>query len=91
MEGLGSAALAAMSAGVAVIASRAGGLPEAVADAGILVENQPEAFAAAIRRLLDNPELAREMGRGGRERVEKQFTIDIMVRQTEAAYAEVLR
>ena len=93
MEGLGSAALAAMSAGIAVIASNVGGLAEAVEHevTGLLVENRPESFAAAIRRLHDDPELATEMGRRGRERVEKQFTIDIMVRQTQAVYAEVLR
>ncbi len=93
MEGLGSAALAAMSAGVAVIASNVGGLAEAVEHerTGILVENRAEEFASAITRLHDHPELAREMGRRGRERVEKQFTIDIMVRQTQAAYAEALR
>ncbi len=93
MEGLGSAALAAMSAGVAVIASNVGGLAEAVEDerTGVLVENRAEAFASAITRLRDHPELAREMGRRGRVRVEKQFTIDIMVRQTQAAYAEALR
>jgi hypothetical protein len=93
MEGLGSAALAAMSAGVAVVASRVGGLPEAVEHehTGLLVDNRAEEFAAAINRLRRDPDLAREMGRRGRERVEKQFTIDIMVRQTQAAYAEVLR
>ncbi len=92
MEGLGSAALAAMSAGIAVIASSVGGLPEAVEQerTGILVDNRPEEFAAAINRLLRAPELAHEMGRRGRERVEKQFTIDIMVRQTQAAYAEAV-
>lgn len=93
MEGLGSAALAAMSAGIAVVASKVGGLPEAVEHerTGVLAGNRPEEFAAAIQRLRCDPDLAREMGRCGRERIEKQFTIDIMVRQTQAAYAEVLR
>jgi len=91
MEGLGSAALAAMAAGVPVVASKAGGLPEAVEHerTGLLVED--DNFGPAIRRLLDNPEDAAEMGRRGRERVEKNFTIDIMVQKTMAAYEEVLR
>lgn len=93
LEGLGSAALAAMSAGVPVVASRVGGLPEAVEhmQTGILVDNRPEEFAAAIQRLREDPELARAMGGRARERVEKQFTIDIMVRRTQAVYDEVLR
>lgn len=92
-EGLGSAALAAMSAGVPVIASAVGGLPEAIEPerAGVLVENRPEEFAAAIGRLLADPDLARQMGRRGRERVEKMFTIDRMVKETMAAYKEVLQ
>ncbi|HLH40888.1 MAG TPA: glycosyltransferase [Bryobacteraceae bacterium] len=92
-EGLGSAALAAMSAAVPVIASNIGGLAEAVEHerTGILAANRAEDFAAAIARLLREPQLAREMGRRGRERVERMFTIEEMVRRTVAAYNEVLR
>lgn len=92
-EGLGSAALAAMSASVPVIASSVGGLVEAVEHerTGILVHNRPEDFAFAIGRLLSHPDLAKEMGRRGRGRVEKMFTIDLMVEKTKAAYAEVLK
>ncbi|MBZ5601525.1 MAG: glycosyltransferase family 4 protein [Acidobacteriia bacterium] len=93
MEGLGSAALAAMSASLPVIASNVGGLCEAVAHerTGLLVPNRPEDFASSIQRLLRDPERAAEMGRLGRERVEAQFTIDHMVKNTLAAYEEVLR
>ena len=92
-EGLGSAALAAMSASVPVIASNVGGLAEVVENGrtGILVENRAEEFSQAIGRLLGDPGLAQEMGRRGRERVEKMFTIEHMVRGTIAAYEEVLR
>jgi glycosyltransferase involved in cell wall biosynthesis len=40
---------------------------------------------------LRNPELARQMGQAGRRRVEQLFTVDRMVRQTEAVYEELLR
>lgn len=92
-EGLGSAALAAMSAGVPVIASDVGGLSEAVERerTGILVENRPENFAAAMTRLVRDPDRAREMGLLGRERVEKEFGIERMVRNTVSAYEEVAR
>jgi hypothetical protein len=90
MEGLGSAALAAMAAGVPVVASKVGGLPEAVEHGrtGLLVDD--DNFAPAIRRLLDNPQEGAEMGRRGRERAEKNFTIDIMVQKTKVAYEEAL-
>jgi hypothetical protein len=92
MEGLGSAALAAMSASVPVVASSVGGLPEAVEHerTGILVKNRAADFALALSRLEQSPEIAKEMGRRGRERVEKNFTIDIMVQKTMSAYEEVL-
>ena len=60
-EGLGSAILMAMAAGVPVIASNVGGIPEIVRhrENGWLTENQPEPIAAAIRELLGDRPLAR--------------------------------
>jgi Glycosyl transferases group 1/Glycosyltransferase Family 4 len=91
-EGLGSAALLAMSAGVPVVASNVGGLPEAVhhGETGLLVPNDPAAIAAAIRRLVDNPDLARRMGAAGRRAVLANFTVDHMVRRTMEVYRQVL-
>jgi glycosyltransferase involved in cell wall biosynthesis len=91
MEGLGSAALAAQAAGVPVIASNVGGLAEAIEhdETGLLVSDGD--FAGPIKRLLDNPTEAADMGRRGRRRIEKHFTIDIMVEKTLAAYKEVLK
>ena len=91
IEGLGSAALAAMAAGVPVIASRAGGLPEAVEHGrtGLVVSDGE--LAGAVQRLLDDPATAAEMGRRGRERVQEKFTVDAMVHGTLKAYEEVLR
>src|SRR5262249_40217233 len=55
-EGLGSAALLAMSMGIPVIASEVGGLPEIVVDGetGLLVENDPALIAGAILKLREN-------------------------------------
>ena len=91
-EGLGSAVLLAMSAGVPVVASRIGGLPEIVrhGETGLLVENKPEAIASAIRRLLDDRDLARRMGAAGRRAVIECFTVDHMVRRTMEIYRQVL-
>jgi hypothetical protein len=92
-EGLGSGVLLAMSAGVAVIASRVGGLPEIVEQrqTGLLVENQPAAIAAAIGELQADRELARGLGRAARRRVMEEFTVDRMVRRTMEIYREIYR
>lgn len=92
MEGLGSAALLAMSAGVPVVASRVGGLPEAVLDGetGVLVENAPGAVAGAVRALVGNHELSARMGDAGRRRVEEQFTLECLLERTLKVYREVL-
>ncbi len=57
-EGLGSGALLAMSAGVPVIASNVGGLPEAVAHGETGLLSPPDDFAGAIRRLRADPAFA---------------------------------
>ncbi len=91
-EGLGSAALLAMSAGVPVVASRVGGLPEIIrhGENGLLVENSAEAVAQAIRNLTDNPELAARMGEAGRRAIQENFTVEHMVRRTMEVYRRVL-
>ncbi|MGD0578279.1 MAG: glycosyltransferase family 4 protein [Bryobacteraceae bacterium] len=92
MEGLGSAALLAMAHGVPVIASDVGGLPEIVNNGttGLLAENSPQAFEAAIRRLEDDPHLAEHMIRNARAMVEQSYTVEHMVERTLACYRKVL-
>jgi hypothetical protein len=91
-EGLGSAVLLAMSAGVPVIASGIGGLPEVVRhrETGLLVENRPEAISAAIRELLEDTDLARKLAAAGRRAVLERFTVEQMVRRTMEVYRQVL-
>lgn len=91
-EGLGSAALLAMAAGVPVIASKVDGLPEIVEHGrtGLLVENDAAAIAAAIRELHSKRELARSLGAAGRERVREEFSTGHMVRRTMEVYRQVL-
>lgn len=91
-EGLGSGALLAMSAGVPVIASRVGGLPEIVrhGETGLLVENTAASVTTAIRELRDNPALARRMGEAGRRSVQERFTIGNVVRNTMECYKEAI-
>ena len=91
-EGLGSAALLAMSMGVPVVASRVGGLAEVFEDevSGLFVANDPPAILAAIRRITGDRELAERLSRQGRLRVERQFTPEALVEQTMAVYRSVL-
>jgi glycosyltransferase involved in cell wall biosynthesis len=74
-----------------VIASRVGGLPEAVGDAGVLVPSgDPRALAEAIRRLALDPEARRTLGEAGRRRVAERFTLGAMARGTRAVYRELV-
>lgn len=86
------AVLEAMAAGRPVVAARVGALPETVVDGetGWLVEAEPEAVAAAIERLLADPELAGRMGAAGRRRVEALFTPGRRAGAVEAVYRRVV-
>jgi glycosyltransferase involved in cell wall biosynthesis len=88
-EGLGSVILEAMACGRAVVGTRAGGIPEAVVDGttGLLVPPHDETgLAAAIERLLRDPDVRDRYGRAGRARVEESFGIDALVQGTADVY-----
>ncbi len=91
-EGLGSGVLLAMSAGVAVIASNVGGLREIVrtGENGILVENNVSAVSEALRKLVNDRELAHRLGEAGRRTVQDRFTVARMVRETADVYRQVV-
>ena len=92
-EGFGLAALEAMDAGLPVVASRVGGLPEVVQDgrSGLLVPPGDEAaLAAAIARLLERPDERVRFGAEGRRRVESRFRAAPMARRIETLYEEAL-
>jgi hypothetical protein len=90
MEGLGSGVLAAMAAGMPVVASNVGGLPEIVetGKTGFLVSDGD--FGTPVRRLLGDPGLAARMSQAARERVQQEFSVERMVDKTVSAYREVL-
>ena len=88
-EGLGSAILEAMACSRPVVATRAGGIPEAVEDevTGVIVPPQDEdALAAGIVRLLKDANLRRQLGEAGRRRVLDAFSVDRLVEGTAAVY-----
>jgi len=92
MEGLGTSLLDAMAFGVPVVATAAGGIPEAVTDGitGRLVPpRDPETLADALVEALENPARRDAWGRAGRRRFEERFTADRMVEATLAVYQEL--
>ncbi len=91
-EGLGSAILMAMAAGVPVIASNVGGIPEIVRhqENGWLIENQPEIIGRAITQLLADRPSARALAARARQTVAEKFSLDQMIHSTIHLYRQVL-
>jgi glycosyltransferase involved in cell wall biosynthesis len=92
-EAICRVALEHMALGRPVIGSRINAIPEAVTDgqAGLLVEpGDVGALAGAMVKLLKDPGKARAMGRAGRRRVERSFTLENLARRTEALYDRLL-
>ena len=93
MEGLGVSLLQASAARVPIIASRAGGMPEAVRDGenGLLIApGDVAALAAAMQRLLGDAALRARMGEAGRALVLKEFSTEVMCEGNLAIYRKVL-
>jgi glycosyltransferase involved in cell wall biosynthesis len=77
-EGMPMSILEAMAAGLPVVASAVGGIPEIVRDGetGLLVPpGDADALAAALGRLLDDDGLRRRLGAAGRERALDEFDV----------------
>ena len=75
-EGFGIVFLEAAACGLPVIASRSGGVEEAVLDneTGLLVPpGQPEAITSAVLKLLNEPDYANKLGKAGKARTAEQF------------------
>jgi len=88
-EGLPVSVLEAMAAGLPILGTPVGGIPEALTDGveGFLVEpGDVPALADRLERLLGDPKLARRMGEAARRKVEAAFSADAVVPQVEAMY-----
>ncbi len=92
-EPLGTVVIEAMAMGRPLVGPAHGGAAEMVVDgeSGLLVPpGDPEALAAAITRLHREPELARRLGAGARERALHLFAVQAHVRRVEAVYRRLL-
>lgn len=92
-EGMPISILEAMAARKPVVATDVGGCAEPIAhdETGLIVPPEsPEALGQALISLLSDRERAQTMGAAGRERVEREFTVDRMVEQHLALYDRLL-
>ena len=93
-EGLPLVLLEAMQLGTAVVASRVGSIPDVLVDgeSGLLVDaDDPHGLAAAVRRVVTDPDLRRRLGQGARAVAVREFSVDDMVRGYTALYEKAVR
>lgn len=90
-EQFGRILVEAMACGVPVIGSNSGEIPNVIDEAGLVFpEGDAEALADRIRRIIENPDDARELGRLGRQRVLENYTQQQIARQTYDLYQRIL-
>jgi glycosyltransferase involved in cell wall biosynthesis len=92
-EGVSLALLEAMAAGLPVIATAVGGLPEVVTDGetGLLIPPRDAgALAAALARLLADPAWAQPLGAKARQHVRENYSLDRLGREINEIYGELV-
>ncbi len=92
-EAFGLTITEAMACGKPVIGTNVGGIPDQVVDGynGFLIKpKDPNAIAERILYLYDHPELAKRMGKRGREIAEKKFDINKRINKIIKIYKEII-
>lgn len=92
-EAFGLVLLEAACVSLPIIATNVGGIPEIIDDGktGILVPPEnPQALAEAINKLLQNPDLAANLARAAKSKVEMHFSAKTMAEKTAEVYDKVL-
>jgi glycosyltransferase involved in cell wall biosynthesis len=93
-EGLPVSILEAMHAGVPVITTGVGGIPELVRDgeeALIIEPRRPDLIAQAVGRLAADEDVRRRLALAAQRRARNEFSLETMVRRHEEVYARLLR
>ena len=89
---MGQVIVEAMLAGLPVVASDAGGIPEVVGDTALLVNpGDLGGLTDALRTLMQDPAMARELGERAARRVRARFNWAGIVGEHEAVYRAALR
>lgn len=92
-EAFGVTILEALACETPVIATRVGGIPEIIKnnETGILISpNNPKSLAEAIQHLLENRDIRLKMGREGRKRVIKEYSLEVTCRKLSAIYNQLI-
>ncbi|MCI0525354.1 MAG: glycosyltransferase [Acidobacteria bacterium] len=93
-EGMPLTVLEAMAARLPVVATNVGAAPELVEEGGtgFLVEpKDDQALAERLARLYSEPELARRFGEAARRKVEREYSLELMLRRYADLYLSVIR
>jgi glycosyltransferase involved in cell wall biosynthesis len=81
----------AMACEVPVLGSDSGEIPNVVGEGGLIFpEGNAEELAKLIKRLLEDAEYRRELGRAGRQRVLDNYTQERVAQQTRDVYLDIL-
>jgi len=90
-DGFNLAAVEAMASSKPIVATAVGGLPEVVGDGGILVKPEDtKGLALEIIRLINAPDLRKQIGEKGRKRAEALFDWDVCLQKTLDIYHQVV-
>lgn len=93
MEGVPLAILSGLAAGLPVVATAVGGLPEVVrnGESGVLIPpGQPERLAAAVLDVIGDEALRRNLGAAARRFIEEEYSLDAAARRVTCLYKEML-
>lgn len=92
MDNLPTVIMEAMAAGLPVVSTPLGGIPEMVEheiNGELVAEHDPAAICAAMERLISNPERARRMGDRGRQIAREKFSIETSARALQEVFASI--
>lgn len=90
-EGMPIAILEAMAAGLPIVATSSGSLPELIGEAGILTTRDADELHLAIRSVISDPARATALGQESRSRVSDRFDISVIAAKHLKLYDEVLQ
>lgn len=91
-EGFPMGIIEAMSAGLAIVASKVGGIPDAITTEhdGLLIDaGDAEALEISIGRLLSDINLSKDLGEKAKQKFNNNFSIDVILPQFSNIYSEL--